>query len=547
MKSSSRIVVGAVSLLLACSASAGSPDPARTRAYIDKGWDTLTRSMDDCSAFGDSKIKTRPVLYVPAELPAPLGLADVARHCNIDVHVLPKKISQVGEFLPDALPKQGLLYLPHPYVVPGGFFNEMYGWDSYFIVLGLLADHRTDLARDMVDNALFEVEHYGAVLNANRTYYLTRSQPPFLGSMIRAVLEDPASFKDPAEAAAWTRHAYALAVRDYSLWLRSEHRAGDTGLARYYDYGGPAPVMEFSDSSYLVGVIDWLVAHPDEGQGFLVKAAEHPDAAEAAQLAKTSCDTTRSKVCAGAWHQGYRLSADFYLGDRAMRESGFDTSFRFGPFSGATHHYASVDLNSLLYGYERDLMELATKLGITADAARWAGAADARRAAMDKYLWRADRGMYMDYDAVAGKSSGYDMVTTFWPLWAGAASKEQAAALQGKLKLFEQKGGLATSDRVSGAQWDAPFGWAPTNWIAASGLASYGYLDDARRISREFTATIDRSLADDGTIREKYNMATGDATVKISAGYKDNVIGFGWSNAVYLKMQELLHAPAKTR
>jgi alpha,alpha-trehalase len=359
------------------------------------------------------------------------------------------------------------------------------------------------------------------------------------------VLDDPASFTDPAEASAWLRHAYPLAVRDYSLWLRAEHRAGDTGLARYYDYGGAAPVMEFSDSEYLVGVIDWLVAHPDQARNYLVKASEHPDAAEKKQLAGTSCDIDRSKVCAGAWHKGYRLSADYYLGDRAMRESGFDTSFRFGPFSGSTHHFASTDLNSLLYGYERDLFEMATRLGNTTDASRWASAADARRMAMDKYLWRADKGMYMDYDADAGKSSDYEMVTTFWPLWAGAASKEQAAALQGKLKLFEKKGGLATSDHVTGAQWDEPFGWAPTNWLAASGMASYGYLDDARRISREFTATIDRSLANDGTIREKYNMATGDATVKISAGYKDNVIGFGWTNAVYLKMQELLHAPEK--
>ena len=76
-----------------------------------------------------------------------------------------------------------------PYVVPGGRFDEMYGWDSYFIVLGLLEDERLDLARGFVDNFTYVIEHYGATLNANRTYYLTRSQPPFFTSMLRAVWE----------------------------------------------------------------------------------------------------------------------------------------------------------------------------------------------------------------------------------------------------------------------------------------------------------------------------------------------------------------------
>jgi alpha,alpha-trehalase len=540
MKSWFRFALSGLLALFAAAAAAARPDAQKTRAYIDRAWTTLTRSMDDCSSLGDSKLGTRPVLYVPANLPTPPELARVRAHCHVDVQVLPQAIGALGELAPTALPKQGLLYLPHPYVVPGGFFNEMYGWDSYFIVLGLIADHREALARDMVDNALFEVQYYGAVLNANRSYYLSRSQPPFLGAMMRALLDDPASFGDKAAAQAWLERAYPLAVRDYSTWTRKEHLAGDTGLARYHDYGGAAPVLEMRDSRYLRGVIDWLIAHPSDDPGYLVKAAEHPDAAEIARLKKTSCDVTASKVCAGGWSQGYRLSADYYLGDRAMRESGFDTTFRMGPYGGSTHHYAPVDLNSLLYRYERDLHDFAVRLGNEADAARWAAAAAARRAAIDKYLWRADLGMYMDYDFVSGKSSDYHFVSTFYPLWAGAASKSQAASLRGKLALFERKGGLQTSDRASGAQWDAPFGWAPTNWLAVAGLDAYGFHDDARRIAREFTATIDRSLADDGTIREKYNMASGNADVKISAGYTANVIGFGWSNGVYLKMRALL-------
>jgi alpha,alpha-trehalase len=538
-------LLAATALAFATTASAATPDPAKTQAYIHKAWDTLTRSLDDCSALHDPKMEARPVLYLPAGFPAPTAMADIKQRCKVDVHTLPRRIEKLGDLMPAALPAEGLLYLPKPYVVPGGQFNEMYGWDSYFIQLGLLADGRVELARDMTDNMLFEVEHYGGVLNANRTYYLTRSQPPFLSRMIGDVLAAPGAFKGEAERHAWLVHAYPLAVDNYHIWTRPEHRAGDTGLARYFDLGqGPVPEMRGS-SAYYRGVIDWVLAHPKDDPGYLVKAAEHPDAAEAARLKTSSCDIEASSVCAGAWSQGYRLSADYYLGDRAMRESGFDTNFHFGPYGGTTHHYAGVGLNSLLYRYERDLHDFALQLGKVAEAKQWADAAAARKAAMDKYLWQPDRGMFMDYDFTTGKASTQPYVTTYWPLWAGLASKEQAAALEKHLAVFERKGGLSMDNLSSGAQWDEPFGWAPTNWLAISGLDAYGFHDDARRLAGKFMATVDTGFAHDGTIREKYNMALGNADVKITAGYTTNVIGFGWTNAVYLKLHQLLQAAPK--
>ena len=520
---------------------AATPDAAKTRTYIDHAWSTLTRSASECRALVDPKVPSHSVVYLPAQVTAPASLTQSAKRCGVRIENLPAPIEQLGGFDPTTLPAQGLLYVPYPYVVPGGMFNEMYGWDSYFIVLGLVADHREKLALDMTNNALYEVEHYGGVLNANRTYYLTRSQPPLLSAMMTEVLDDPASFKDAAAKRAWLERAYPLAVRNYGIWTRGQHLAGDTGLSRYFDYGH-GPVIEAQNSDYYVGVIRWLLAHPSQNPGYLIKAPQHPDAAETAKLKATSCNVTASKVCAGDWLDGYRLTADYYLGDRAMRESGFDTDFHFGPFGGSTHHYAGVGLNSLLYRYERDLEGFAKQLGKTADAERWAHAAAARRAAMDKYLWHSDQGRYMDYDFVAGKPSTDPYLTMFYPLWAGAASKQQAAALTRQLKLFEHKGGLAMSTRETGAQWDAPFGWAPTNWIAVKGLQDYGFRADARRISCGFTGTIDRSLAKDGTIREKYNMVLGNADVKITAGYKANVIGFGWTNGVYLQMRNLVEA-----
>ncbi|HEV2679061.1 MAG TPA: trehalase family glycosidase [Rhodanobacter sp.] len=529
-------------LLLSASGATAMPaalDPAKTQAYIDQAWGTLTRSMDDCASLTDTKVAGHPVLYLPAQLSMPSPLADVGKRCGVDVRTLPRVIDQLGDIDATQLPTQGPLYLPHPYVVPGGFFNEMYGWDSYFIVIGLFADQRTALAKSMVDNALFEVEHYGGVLNANRTYYLSRSQPPFLSAMMVAVLDNPASFPSAEARRAWLARAYPLAVRNHAIWIRPEHRAGDTGLARYYDLGS-GPVLEARGSKYYRGIIKWLRAHPAEDPGYLIKAAEHPDAAEAARLKQQSCDVRASMVCAGAWLDGYRLTADYYHGDRAMRESGFDTNAHFGPFGGSTHHYADVSLNSLLYRYERDLHDFALKLGNAAEAERWSRAADARKAAMDKYLWRPESGMYRDYDFVAGKPSPYPYLTTFYPLWAGAASAQQAAAVRGQLAIFERKGGLSMDNRPAGVQWGDPFGWAPTNWLAVSGLDACGFHDDARRIAGKFTATVDRGFADDGTIREKYNMALGNADVKVNTGYSQNVIGFGWTNGVYLKMQEIL-------
>ena len=165
------------------------PAPAATiDAYIHKGWDSLSRSMSECQSLIDPKVTTPPVLYLPYGAPMPAELTRLSSQCKIDVEHLPRRIVHLGDVKQAEL-KPGLLYLPKRYVVPGGRFNEMFGWDSYFIILGLLRDGRIDLARGMVENFFYEIENYGAVLNANRTYFLTRSQPPFLSSMIREVYE----------------------------------------------------------------------------------------------------------------------------------------------------------------------------------------------------------------------------------------------------------------------------------------------------------------------------------------------------------------------
>ena len=162
---------------------------APIRAYISDGWNKLSRSLADCSTYEDPKLKSQPQLYLPSDFPISGKIRALESRCGLHAVNLPSNASRIGQPGVEKLQPAGLLYLDNPYVVPGGRFNEMYGWDSYFIILGLLRDGRRDLAKEMVDNFLFEVQHYGAVLNANRTYYLTRSQPPFLTSMILAVYD----------------------------------------------------------------------------------------------------------------------------------------------------------------------------------------------------------------------------------------------------------------------------------------------------------------------------------------------------------------------
>jgi alpha,alpha-trehalase len=169
------------------SAPDASPALDRILGYISTAWETLTRSLDKCKTFQDIKTDGEPILYFPADFAIPPALREMQARCRVRFAHLPRKIDRMGPNNFDDHQPEGLLYLEHPYVVPGGQFNEMYGWDSYFIIRGLLRDHRLDLAKGMVENFFFEIDHYGGVLNANRTYYLTRSQPPFLSSMARRI------------------------------------------------------------------------------------------------------------------------------------------------------------------------------------------------------------------------------------------------------------------------------------------------------------------------------------------------------------------------
>ncbi len=490
------------------------PSPERiaeVRKYIKQAWTTLTRSARDLPAAApDPKMKAHrgawPVYLSPREDKKRVEdqLArelDAAGRAQIELRTLPADRGRITE--------HGLLYLPHPYVVPGGRFNEMYGWDSYFILVGLLRDDEVTRAREMTENFLYEVEYYGTVLNANRTYYLSRSQPPFLTRMILGVY---AKTQDRA----WLRSTLPAVEKQYRFWTSAPHLIPEIGLSRYFDLGeGPAPEV-VSDE-----VDERGRTHYDRVREYY---REH---------AVTDYDVALFYDKARD-----RLTDLFYKGDRSMRESGFDPSNRFGPFSVDIIHYAPVCLNVLLYQMEVDAAEIYGALKDEAAVRRWKDRAALRRQRIDRYLWDPQAGLYFDYDFKTGQRRPYEFATTFYPLWAGIASPEQAARVVKNLALFEAAGGILTSTQTTGNQWDAPFGWAPLQLIAVEGLRRAGYPQDADRVARKFIALVAKEFAEHGTIVEKYDVRRAESEVggDIRFGYKENVVGFGWTNGAFVEL-----------
>ena len=485
------------------------------RAYIKQTWATLSRSHAHLlDAARDPKVEHESgkwfVYLSPQEDKA--AIAQQLQQAvppedwqQLELRILPAEVERIQE--------HGLLYLPHPYVVPGGRFNEMYGWDSYFIQLGLLRDREIQSAQYMVEQLLYEIEHYGTVLNANRTYMLNRSQPPVLSLMVMAQFQH-------TQDRAWLHAVLPTVERYYYYWTVPPHLNPVTGLSRFCALGeGPAPEVLYSEKD------EQGRTHYDRVRDYY-RQFDVPDYDVSLYYDRDTDELTNL----------------FYKGDRSMRESGFDISNRFGPFSIDVIHYAPVCLNVLLHQMEQNLAQMHDALGQTEVGQMWHNRTAERQRRINQYLWDAEAGLYFDYNFQTGDRRRYEFVTTFYPLWAGIASAEQADRVVGNLDKFEVEGGLLTSTHVSGNQWDAPFGWAPLNWIAIQGLMRYGYRTDAKRIAEKFLSMVVKEFVATGTIVEKYDVCRCSANVsdEIFFGYSSNEIGFGWTNGVVLELLALL-------
>lgn len=417
----------------------------------------------------------------------------------------------------------GLLYLPHPYVVPGGRFKEMYGWDSYFIQLGLLKDGHLQTAKDMTDNHLYEINQYGTILNANRSYFINRSQPPFITQMVLNVYNKTGDKN-------WLKNALPAIENHYAYWTSGGHaitQGPAAGLSRYYAYG-EGPAMEV-----LQGEVENGKNHYQKIQEYYKTHAVPDYDVRDYYDAKTG-----------------QLTPLFYKSDRTMRESGFDPSNRFGPFNIDITNYAPVCLNSLLYKMEQDMSQIYRTLDKPGQAAKMDQMAAVRKQRMNNVLWDTKTGTYLDYNFKTNQRRFYPYATMFFPLWAGVASPQQAQQVIQKLPFMEAPGGLLTSAVHSGNQWDAPFVWAPLQYMAVKGMQNYadvvpGAQASAVRLSNKFVNQVAKEFSEHGGIFEKYDAQRMESDVAdgIDFGYDSNELGFGWTNGVFLELLDVARNP----
>ena len=482
---------------------------AALEQYVTRKWPELIRSTRDAlGAVQDVKLAAtegnRWPLYVSAS-EEPRRVREQLRKTmepgafrKIDIRVLSGAPEQITE--------HGLVYLPGRYVVPGGRFNEMYGWDSYFISLGLLREGRSGLVKSIADQQLYQVKHYGTVLNCNRTYCLTRSHPPFLG---RLVLD---AFRATGDIE-WLRGALPQVERYHAYWTSMPQFIPGLGLSRYFALGeGPAPEalhgeVDAHGRNHYERLRDWLRGHGKE--------------------------LSTAQVYYNSSTDSLTLAA--YKDDQTVRESGFDLTARFGPCGMGIRDTAPLCLNTLLWKMEKDIAEIRRLLDASPQSVEhWEENAAQRAAIMQRHFWDEAGGLFLDWQLSKRTRRQYPYATTFWPLWAGWATESQAARVAANLALFETPHGLLTSTTVTGCQWDAPFMWAPLVLMAVQGLDRYGFKADASRIARKFLTTLSADFERTGQLFEKYNAITGSSEVgeDITFGYATNEPGFGWTNGV---------------
>lgn len=513
-------------------------------------WNELTRTIDKkglMQILEDEKTSNEiPTLYVSAKDKQGVkyfqGLEKELQ--NFKVGVLPEDYSD--EYIETLNTKPGILALALeqklyslqgvPFVVPGGRFNEMYGWDSYFIGVGLIIDKQLDKAKSIAENFKYQIVHYGKILNANRSYYLTRTQPPLYSSLLMEIV------KQEIPDLQWLKSHLETVILEYNtVWMVQEKRLTSTGLNRYKSDGVGMP-------------FEVEPGHFDDVLGPYAAKYKLPIREfETQYLNRTLVDAELD---------------EYFVHDRSLRESGHDTTNR---LINTCANLNSVDVNSFLYKYEKDIAYLIKEYfnnsfqttDLLYNSEDWDQKANFRKQKMDELCWNEAAGMYFDYDFVNKKQFPFEAATTFFPLWAGLCSENQAKKLvEIALPQFIQSGGITGSTKASVTgipedvpqrQWDYPFGWAPHQMLLWDGLINYGYLDKAQEMIYRWLWLITKNAVEyNGTIPEKFNLET--SSHKVFAEYGNvgtefdyiSKEGFGWVNASYQYGLQILNDNFKT-
>lgn len=465
-------------------------------------------------ALRDSKHTTgeRPALFIPPSQQHTDADEYYAENKDILVRYIPEPKDYTDDFLYKVGHEPGILSLafekslPVPYMIPGCRFNEFYGWDSYFIARGLAEDGYFDMAANVCKQFAFELYNYGKILNANRAYYLGRTNPPFVSDLAWRL--QPTS---PNEFVNWIK----AAIFEYNtVWMAEPRYDPETGLSRYYAQGrGVPPEVEKHH-------FDKELAPYAKKYGLSID--EFVEKYDLLEIDEPELDT-------------------FFLHDRSLRESGHDVTTR---FVYCCADLVTVDLSSLLYKYEMDICRAIQAYPDSfpgEDAKVWRARARQRKQRVNELLWDETHGVYYDYDIKNKRSHNRILsATTFWPLWAGLASKEQAAKLiKHALPRLEGAGGLSSTSKLAdnGWQWDYPVCWAPHQLLAWEGLERYGYQRNAKRLASKWIHTVCKAYKiTDGVVYEKYDVRDVPKPHEVLAEYGNqgsSDSGFGWTNAVF--------------
>jgi alpha,alpha-trehalase len=424
--------------------------------------------------------------------------ANETAHVPIGPHIdgLWQRLTRATPTVP---PFSSQLPLPYRYVVPGGRFRELYYWDSYFSMLGLAESGRHDLLEDMVRDFAYLIDSYGHVPNGTRSYYLSRSQPPFFFEMVGLLSAD-----DPAES--YERYLPQLR-REYAYWMDGAERLVRGHAHRH--------AVALPDGSVLNRYWDDRATPRDESYRNDV------------MLARASG----------------RNAPQVFRDIRAAAESGWDFSSRWFADGRTlatidTTEIVPIDLNSLLYGLENAIRSGCDRAGDGGCARDFARRSETRRAAVDRYLWDAQAGAYLDYRWTRRARVPRLSAATLYPLFVQMASAAQARAVaQTTGASLVKDGGMVTTAVDTGAQWDAPNGWAPLQWIAVSGLSRYGERSLAESIACRWMLAVNSVYGQRGALVEKYDVI--HTTRQGGGGEYPLQDGFGWTNGVMRKLMAL--------
>ena len=452
-------------------------------------------------ALVNARVDLRAFVSTHFEVPRPVGgdfHSDSAQSMEAHIRSLWPVLTRQAD-RPD--PHSSLIPLPNPYVVPGGRFREVYYWDSYFTMLGLVESGRTDLVRSMLDNFAHLIRTVGHIPNGNRTYYLSRSQPPYFAAMVGLY----AQATDTLQA---LRYLDAL-EREHGFWMEGAERLKPGEAHRR--------VVRLSDGAVLNRYWDDRPEPRPESY--------KPDY----ELGHALPDAARTQ---------------FYRNVRAAAESGWDFSSRWMRDSSdlrtlETTDLIPVDLNSLLHHAERTIAQLLRKRGQPGDAAsadRYARAAVARRDALLAASWDPGTGFFYDVRWRTGQRvTDRPTLAAAAPLYFGLATPEQGRAVAARLERdFLKEGGFVTTGIRSGQQWDAPNGWPPLQWLSMEGVRRYGRADVADRARTRWLAVNRATYRSTGKMTEKYDVV--DMSRRAGGGEYPNQDGFGWTNGVALRL-----------